>query len=154
MERCIRDVDLDLQHLLQPSSYRNDLSFYQAIRDLKCTHAGRRVLWRLLEVRSEHASLPTAEPNPLQMTPTGKSPGPLSTAQANVHPDSQSRRLAPSLSVLRITGTSRSEHCNACGASLPPFQQHSAHTNSKTGDALRCFRPAQLVMDFLDLVEP
>ena len=101
---CIRDVDLDLQHLLQPSSYRNDLSFHQAIRDLKCTHAGRRVLWprtglplvRLHRCKSVDCVFVRSMRSDLDLhaseCPPGKVGGPLSTAQANVHADSQSRR--------------------------------------------------------------
>ena len=94
----IRSVDLDLQHLLQSSSCRPDLSFHQAIRHLKYTHAGGRVRWRIpesglfcsclahrraysmLTVRSEHDSL-------------GKSLGTLSTARTNQLLDSESLEI-------------------------------------------------------------
>ena len=56
--------------------------------------------------------------NPLQMPLTGRSPGPLSAAQANVHPDSTKlSTVIGSVSIFRflvewsdcVSGTSRSE---------------------------------------------
>ena len=99
--------------------------------------------------------------NPLQITLIKKSRGPLSMAPANVHSGSQSKKLSTvicSLSVLRfmtkssicVSGTSRSDLRRLCGKSGIFLQQQSAHTNSVTGDALRCVRPAQLLMAFLD----
>ena len=58
--------------------------------------------------------------NPLQTTMTGKLLGPVSTAHANVHRDSQSRKLTTVISSLCdkfscVSGTSRSDLSRFCG---------------------------------------
>ena len=90
----------------------------------------------MFAVRAGHDSLPARNSKPVRVALTRKSPGPLSTAQANVHSESQSRKLSTvisSLSDLRIvkkksiciTSRSRSElrcmHGKSCIFPAPEF---------------------------------